>query len=75
MRKTHPAWHVGGFGARREHTSGGNSECETWEVGRGVASLKNEPHMRRELMEEGEVSERLESQAGSEPAGSPTPLA
>lgn len=42
---------------------------------RRLGSLKNEPQVRRELKEEGEGPERLESQEGSDPPGSPWPLA
>ena len=66
MGKAHSVWHVVGGGGHL-----GNSKCKGWEVRRGLASLKNEPQMRGELKEEGEVSERLEIQTGSDPARSP----
>lgn len=63
MGKTHSVWHVVGGGGDL-----GNSKYKGWEDRRGLASLKNEPQMRRELKEEGELSERLEIQARSDPA-------
>lgn len=71
MRKTDLVWDEGGLWGKGEHSGGGNSKCKGWEVGRGLASLKVEPQVGRELKEEGEVSERLKSQSGSDPAGFP----